>query len=164
MTKKYISVICANVALMLCVCPAHADGWDWDDIAAPYLQRLDTQTSSSGDAQRVNTVTHMETPWPRNVRNRRIPANGERMVGAVRRYQDGNKQRLPLARKEEKESSFEMPLEPPAEKSGQSSKGSVPGMGNGLGNTSKPANGPQPASGMAASGDGQASSAEQSSR
>ena len=34
----------------------------------------------------MNAATHIIDPWPRYVGNRRIPANGERMAGAVERY------------------------------------------------------------------------------
>jgi hypothetical protein len=61
----------------------------------PYLERLDAVTASAGDAKDINAVTHMIDPWPRHVRNRRIPANGERMVGAVTRYRTGRLQSAP---------------------------------------------------------------------
>lgn len=113
-TRILTGVLCFLLAAMLGIGDAaQAGGWDWDDIEAPYRHRLDTQTSSSGNAQRVNTVTHIATPWPRNVRNRHIPGNGERMVGAMRRYQDGGKERLPMAIKVEQQRMLEMPLEPP---------------------------------------------------
>ena len=54
---------------------------------AQYLHRSDTITLSAGNAKDVNAATHVIDPWPRQVHNRRIPANGERMVGAVQRYQ-----------------------------------------------------------------------------
>jgi hypothetical protein len=62
--------------------------WAWDqDPAAQYFERKDTIVSGAGDARDVNAATHIIDPWPRYVGNRRIPANGERMVGAVQRYQ-----------------------------------------------------------------------------
>ena len=54
---------------------------------AQYIHRSDTITLSAGNAKDVNAATQVIDPWPRNVGNRRIPANGERMVGAVQRYQ-----------------------------------------------------------------------------
>lgn len=74
---------------------AQAGDYDWEDIFAPYRQRIDTATTSSGNAQNVNTVTHMITPWPPYVRNRRIPGNGARMVGAVKRYQEPQSEAQP---------------------------------------------------------------------
>jgi hypothetical protein len=65
------------------------------DVVAPYLQRTDKVYPGTGDAKDVNAATHMVDPWPRNVGNRNIPANGERMVGAVTRYRDTTK--LPQA-------------------------------------------------------------------
>jgi hypothetical protein len=61
----------------------------------PYLERIDTVTTSAGNAVDINAVTHMIDPWPRHVRNRRVPANGERMVGAVERYRRGRLQLAP---------------------------------------------------------------------
>jgi hypothetical protein len=74
---------------------AQAGDYDWEDIFAPSRQRIDTATTSSGNAQDVNTVTHMITPWPPYVRNRRIPGNGARMVGAIKRYRGEQAQTQP---------------------------------------------------------------------
>jgi hypothetical protein len=61
--------------------------WAWDqDPAAQYLERKDTIVSGAGDARDVNAATHIIDPWPRNVGNRRIPGNGERMAAAIERY------------------------------------------------------------------------------
>ena len=76
------------LALGLAAVPAGAGDVDWEDIFAPYRQRIDTATTSSGNAQDVNTVTQMITPWPPYVHNRRISTDGARMVGAVERYRD----------------------------------------------------------------------------
>lgn len=64
---------------------------DWGDIIAPYRQRIDGMTSSSGNAKRVNAVTHMITPWPPYVRNRKMTIDGERMFEAMDRYRRGPK-------------------------------------------------------------------------
>jgi hypothetical protein len=53
---------------------------------AQYLNRTDTITTSAGDAQEADAAIHVIDPWPRYVGDKRIPANGERMVGAVQRY------------------------------------------------------------------------------
>lgn len=58
------------------------------DEWARYFQRIDTITVDAGDARNVNAVTHIITPWPYYARNRWIPANGQRMVGAIDRYQN----------------------------------------------------------------------------
>jgi hypothetical protein len=52
-----------------------------------YLQRTDTITMSAGNAKEVNSAIHTIDPWPPHVYNRRIPANGARMTGAIQRYQ-----------------------------------------------------------------------------
>jgi hypothetical protein len=62
--------------------------WAWDqDPAAQYFERKDTIVSGAGDARDVNAATHIIDPWPRYVGNRRIPASGQRMTGAIERYQ-----------------------------------------------------------------------------
>ena len=66
---------------------ACSEAWAWDqDPAAQYFERKDTIVSGAGDARNVNAATHIIDPWPRYVGNRQIPANGERMTGAVERY------------------------------------------------------------------------------
>ena len=113
----------AIVLLLTCSAALAESSWDWDDIFEPYRQRSDRMTSSSGNGQNVNTATHAVTFWPRHVRDRRIPADGARMTGAIQRYHDGGKQRLPLMVKPEKES-FEMDIEKlPSGKTGVSTSG-----------------------------------------
>jgi hypothetical protein len=77
--------------LMLAAALAVALGGCWSGIyenpAAQYVARSDTVTLSAGNAKDVNAATHVIDPWPRNVKDRRISGNGERMVGAVQRYQ-----------------------------------------------------------------------------
>jgi hypothetical protein len=65
---------------------ARAGDYDWDDIFAPYRQRIDSATTSSGNAANVNAATHVINPWPPYARQRHIPGDGARMVGAVERY------------------------------------------------------------------------------
>jgi hypothetical protein len=62
----------------------------WDEIGH-YFQRIDTNSVVSGDAREVNAVTQIIDPWPPYARDRRIPANGQRMVGAIDRYQNPRK-------------------------------------------------------------------------
>jgi hypothetical protein len=57
-----------------------------DDEFQHYIQRNDRMTMTSGDAKEVNAVTHMLTPWPRGVNDRRIVADGSRMQRALERY------------------------------------------------------------------------------
>jgi hypothetical protein len=78
---------------------AAALGGCWSGIyenpAAQYVARSDTITLSAGNAKDVNAATHVIDPWPRNVKDRRISANGDRMVGAVQRYQRPQAARTP---------------------------------------------------------------------
>ncbi len=67
----------------------------WYEFFEPYLERIEGVTTSAGNARDINAVTHMIDPWPRHVRNRRVPANGERMAGAVERYRRGRLQFAP---------------------------------------------------------------------
>ncbi len=53
---------------------------------AQYLHRSDTIALDNGNAADANIAIHTINPWPRGVGDRRIPANGDRMVGAVDRY------------------------------------------------------------------------------
>jgi len=78
-------------SLILAAALACALGGCWSGIyenpAAQYVARSDTVTLSAGNAKDVNAATHVIDPWPRNVKDRRVTGNGERMVGAVQRYQ-----------------------------------------------------------------------------
>lgn len=85
---KMIGLIALAVSLT-CDC-ARAEDPFWDEWAR-YFQRIDTVTVASGDARQVNAVTHIINPWPRYVRNRRIPADGQRMVRAIQSYKNGGK-------------------------------------------------------------------------
>jgi hypothetical protein len=68
-----------------------SEAWAWDqDPAAQYFERKDTIVSGAGDARDVNAATHIIDPWPRYVGNRQIPANGDRMARAVKRYREGS--------------------------------------------------------------------------
>src|ERR1700722_8859560 len=57
---------------------------------AQYLHRSDTIALDNGNAADANIATHTIDPWPPGVGDRRIPANGGRMVGAVDRYRGQN--------------------------------------------------------------------------
>ncbi len=82
-----LAAIAATATLLLSGA-AQAGDYDWEDIWVPYVQRSDKATATSGNAQSVNSVTHVITPWPPYVLKRHIQSDGERMVGAVRRYRD----------------------------------------------------------------------------
>jgi hypothetical protein len=57
-----------------------------------YFLRSDSVTLDAGNAEGVNTAIHVIDPWPRGSANRRIPANGARMTGAIQRYRSGASQ------------------------------------------------------------------------
>ncbi len=70
---------------------ALAGDQSFEDFFGSYFHRTDTIAVSAGDAKNVNAVSEMVDPWPPGVRNRRVPANGARMTGAVQRYEDVRK-------------------------------------------------------------------------
>jgi hypothetical protein len=90
MIKRHIMKIARTIAA---VALAAAGGGCWTGVyenpAAEYLHRSDTITLSAGNAKNVNAATHIIDPWPRQVANRRIPGNGERMAHAMERYKGG---------------------------------------------------------------------------
>jgi hypothetical protein len=51
-----------------------------------YFVRSDSITLDAGNAKDVNAAIHVIDPWPRHSSDRRIPANGARMTGAIQRY------------------------------------------------------------------------------
>jgi hypothetical protein len=79
----------AALISVMAVGGAHA-GQDYPflDELTRYAERIDTLSVVSGDARNVNAATQIIDPWPRYARDRRIPANGQRMVGAINRYQN----------------------------------------------------------------------------
>jgi hypothetical protein len=81
--------------MALCVLPVGAcSGLYGDDELARYVQRSDKVTLSAGDAKSVNAATHVLDPWPPGINDRRIPADGARMVRAIERYRRGPAQPL----------------------------------------------------------------------
>ena len=84
--------------IVLGVLPVGAcSGLYGDDELARYVQRSDKVTLSAGDAKSVNAMTHVLDPWPPGVNDRRIPANGDRMVRAIERYRRGPAQAVPAS-------------------------------------------------------------------
>jgi hypothetical protein len=75
--------------LIGCLSLAAALGGCWGTVtenpAAEYVHRTDTIVPDAGEAMKVNAATHVVDPWPRYVGDRRIPADGERMVTAIQR-------------------------------------------------------------------------------
>jgi len=81
--RKFIRAVA-----LIAVAGALGGCWNgpYERPATPYVQRTDTITLGAGNAKDVNAATHIIDPWPHRVGDRRIPANGERMVNAVDRY------------------------------------------------------------------------------
>jgi hypothetical protein len=80
------TLVLGLLCLSISVSAAHCWEWTQEWEASQYFQRSDTITLGAGNAKDINAATHVIDPWPRYVGRRRIPANGERMVGAMQRY------------------------------------------------------------------------------
>jgi hypothetical protein len=82
MKTLVLGLLCLSISVPAAGC------WEWTQEweASQYFQRSDTITLGAGNAKDINAATHVIDPWPRYVGRRRIPANGERMVGAMQRY------------------------------------------------------------------------------
>jgi hypothetical protein len=63
----------------------------WDDVVEQYAARKDGVTLSAGNAPKTNAAIQTIDPAPSSAFNTQIPANGERMAGAVERYKDVSK-------------------------------------------------------------------------
>jgi hypothetical protein len=63
-----------------------------------YARRADVVTMSAGDAKEVNARTHMLTPWPSYVGDRRIPMDGSRAVAAIECYKLGSTAKTPATK------------------------------------------------------------------
>ena len=72
------------------------NGLAGNDEMDRYFQRSDTITLSAGDAKQANAVTHTINPWPSYVGDRRIVAQGNKVRGAIVRYQRGTQPFDPL--------------------------------------------------------------------
>jgi hypothetical protein len=83
----------AAIALAMLMLPGNANAWDdfLHEWTEPYVQRVEGVTISAGNAKSANSAAHIIDPWPPYARDRRIPANGARMVGAIERYKDVKK-------------------------------------------------------------------------
>ncbi len=60
----------------------------FDEFMGSYFQRTEGVTPGAGNAKAVNATVHAIDPAPRRAGNRRLSSSGERMTGAIRRYQD----------------------------------------------------------------------------
>jgi hypothetical protein len=68
------------------VLTATSAAWAGEGFFDQYFLRSDSITPDAGNAKNVNAAVHVIDPWPRYSGNRRIPANGARMTGAIQRY------------------------------------------------------------------------------
>jgi hypothetical protein len=90
MTGKAMKTLTGLAALIIMLAGGTARAGDYPflDGLTRYVERIDTLSVTSGDARDVNAAIQIIDPWPPNARDRRIPANGQRMVGAINRYQN----------------------------------------------------------------------------
>lgn len=79
------------LAVLWTSAPAAAGDAIMDDFMGYYSQRTEGVTPGAGNAKEANSAIQAVDPWPAYSRNRNIPASGERMSRAVRRYQDVTK-------------------------------------------------------------------------
>ena len=103
MSGKAMKTLTGLAALMIVMAGGAARAGDYPflDGLTRYVERIDTLSVASGDARDVNATIQIIDPWPPYARDRRIPANGQRMVGAINRYQNPKllgARRLPLLR------------------------------------------------------------------
>ncbi len=99
--------------------PARAGDGIWAELMGYYSQRAEGVTPGAGDAKEANSAIHAADPWPPYAGNRNIPASGERMSRAIRRYQDVTKLQ-------------EAARAPVSEAPGANTSGMGSGIGNGM--------------------------------
>jgi hypothetical protein len=78
-----------TIIIALVMLAATFDCWAGEGFFDQYFVRSDSITLDAGNAEAVNAAIHVIDPWPRRSANRRIPANGARMTGAIQRYRSG---------------------------------------------------------------------------
>ncbi len=83
---KFLSL--AALVVLVASGSAQAGDYPFLDELTRYAERIDPVSVVSGDAQDVNAAIQIIDPWPSYARDRRIPVNGQRMVGAINRYQN----------------------------------------------------------------------------
>lgn len=85
------SCVLVSLAVLALSETASAAEGGLDEFMGYYAQREEGVTIGAGDAKEANSAIHAIDPWPPSAANRAIPASGERMSGAIRRYQDVSK-------------------------------------------------------------------------
>jgi hypothetical protein len=122
MTVRFATIGSILGTLMVAGC----SGLWGDDEFERYTQRTDSITMSAGDAKEVNAVTHMYSPWPPGVGDRRIVADSAHMQRALERYRRGATPPDPMPTVGLEETTFGEKLTP--ERAGQ---GAATGAGGG---------------------------------
>ena len=122
MTVRFATIASILGAFMVAGC----SGLWGDDEVERYTQRADSITMSAGDAKEVNAVTHMYSPWPPGVGDRRIVSDSAHMQRALERYRRGSTPPDPLPTVGDKETTYGEILK--SERSGQ---GAATGAGGG---------------------------------
>jgi hypothetical protein len=117
--------------MMLAGCGSAGAGDDYfgEDLWGPYTNRHDKATPTSGNAHDANSVTQFITPWPPYVADRRIPGDGARMVGAIKRYRN--------PRGQEGDSSGTSKVTTRSEVTVQGPANQLPGLIQGMGQSGK---------------------------
>ncbi len=122
MTVRFGTIASILGAFMVAGC----SGLWGDDEFERYSQRTDSITMSAGDAKEVNAVTHMYSPWPPGVGDRRIVTDSAHMQRALERYRRGSTPPDPLPTVGDKDTTYGRNL--PSERAGQ---GAATGSGGG---------------------------------
>jgi hypothetical protein len=81
-----IAAILRLVMFGSCFWWGECNGLWGDDEFQRYVQRSDRMTMSAGDAKEVNAMTHIPTPWPRGVNDRRIVTDSAHMERVLEWY------------------------------------------------------------------------------
>jgi hypothetical protein len=84
--RSAIVIVCLGASLAVAGCSSTVG---FDAPFADYLQRTALVSTTGGDAQATNVAVQTASPWPRNVDDTNIPANGARIVKAITRYESG---------------------------------------------------------------------------
>jgi hypothetical protein len=84
--RSAIVIVCLGASLAVAGCSSTVG---FDAPFADYLQRTALVSTTGGDAQATNVAVQTASPWPRNVNDTNIPANGARIVKAITRYESG---------------------------------------------------------------------------
>jgi hypothetical protein len=82
--------IIALTAIIIAATAGTAIAQQREGLFDQYFVRSDSITVDAGNAKEVNAAIHVIDPWPRRAADRRIPANGARMSGAIQHYRSNS--------------------------------------------------------------------------